>query len=208
MEAGYHKQNPNRLLEPFSWIDTLITSTDWANFLWLRTHKAAEPHLQDLARLVDVAIFETKVRDLGYGEWHQPYITGKDTVDLFLRPTEETGNLLKTLENGATVGDLLNRISAARCARISYKPFDGDASYEKELARYNHLVTDERVHASPLEHQARPDEEGLINDPDIEQLIDQGFDPELVRWANPHLHGNLRGWIQARKLIPNEYYSG
>lgn len=207
-----HKQNPNRLLEPFSWIDTLITSTDWNNFLWLRTHGAAEPHLQDLAHLVAVAIDETEVKPLAYGEWHQPYITGKDTVDLILRPTMETSKLLDSLtslDEELTVGDLMNRISAARCARISYAPFDGDASYEKELARYNHLVTDERVHASPLEHQATPDHmitiEGMMLDED-------GNDKEHLGvrdfWNSPKLHGNLTGYIQARKLVPNEYYSG
>ncbi len=170
MNAGYHKQNPNRLLEPFSWIDTLITSTEWDNFFWLREHHAAEPHLQDLAHLMDVVMNCSYPDPLEYGEWHLPYIT------------EE--------EKSQYSSEVLLKLSAARCARISYKPFDGDASIEKELARYNHLVTDERVHASPLEHQAKPD---VLT---------------LAGWKNPHLHGNLNGYIQARKLVPNEVYAG
>lgn len=175
MEAGYHKQNPNRLLEPFSWIDTLITATEWKNFLWLRQHGAAEPHLQDLANLVAEAMKYTQVQFLTQNEWHMPYIT------------EEEKRLYHT--------DVLKKLSAARCARISYKPFNGEASIVAELDRYNLLVTDERVHASPLEHQASPDQ----YDPDY---------PNCNQWEAPNLHGNLTGWIQHRKLIPNEVYLG
>lgn len=176
MEAGYHKQNPNRLLEPFSWIDTLITSTEWANFFWLRQHEDAEPHLQDLANLMLDAMNEAEINHLNAYQWHLPYITDDD-IRAYDGP----------LEN---LNEFLCKISAARCARISYKPFDGDASIERELERYNHLVSSDRVHASPLEHQATPDVN--ING---------------THWANPQLHGNLRGYIQFRKTIPNEVYT-
>jgi hypothetical protein len=175
METEYHKQNPNRLLEPFSWIDTLITATQWQNFLWLRQHHAAEPHLQDLANLVGAAMKYCTIQHLEFGEWHLPYIT------------EEEKRLYHT--------DVLKKLSAARCARISYKPFNGDASIAAELDRYNLLVTDERVHASPLEHQATPDR---IHPDDLKSQ----------HWELPLFHGNLTGWIQARKLIPNEVYHG
>lgn len=177
MNAGYHKQNPNRLLEPFSWIDTLITATQWDNFLWLRQHHAAEPHLQDLANLTAKAIEEAHVQNLTTYDWHLPYITEEDWHS--------------APNKGAK--DWLCKVSAARCARISYKPFDGQASYERELERYNLLVTDERVHASPLEHQAKPDKK---------------HPEDSTGWRNPHLHGNLTGWIQHRKMIPNEVYHG
>lgn len=183
MDAGYHKQLANRLLEPFSWIDVLITSNDWDNFLWLRDHKDAEPHLQDLARLVKQALTEMEVQELKPGEWHQPYITEAD----------RDAAAMSTVADSIGRARWLNKISAARCARISYKPFDGDASYERELERYDMLVSSDRVHASPTEHQATPDQ----YDPDF---------PNWQKWENPELHGNLTGWIQARKLIPNERY--
>lgn len=169
MNAGYHKQIANRLLEPFMYIDVLVTSTEWENFLWLRDHKDAEPHLQDLATLVRRAL-EGPVEVLKPGVWHLPYIT------------EE--------ERDMPV-DLLRKISAARCARISYAPFDGDASYERELKRYDTLVRSDRVHASPLEHQAVPDT----------------WNPVTNSWKFPEMHGNLNGWIQYRKLVPNEAYT-
>ncbi|MDE4297185.1 hypothetical protein PXK56_18535 [Phaeobacter gallaeciensis] len=187
MNAGYHKQIPNRLLEPFSWIDTLVTANDWGNFLWLRDHKDAEPHLQDLARLVGQALDNMEVQDLQPGEWHLPYVTSEDWMAASSKTYDAPGGMSATLRN-----EFLRKISAARCARISYKPFDGDASYERELDRYDHLVTSERVHASPTEHQASPDV----------------YDEEYEDWVSPELHGNLEGWIQARKLIPNERHYG
>lgn len=192
MEAGYHKQNPNRLLEPFSWIDTLITATQWDNFLWLRDHHMAEPHLQDLARLVKHAMMSAPMNALELDEWHLPYITDDDWV------------AADSFPHGMTTDEFLLNISAARCARISYKPFDGDSSYEKELARYNMLVTMDRVHASPLEHQAKPDIQHIRL---TSTLIDGRVIGEQEKvWDQPELHGNLTGYIQARKLVPNEVY--
>ncbi|AHX01016.1 putative thymidylate synthase [Dinoroseobacter phage DFL12phi1] len=188
MEAGYHKQNPNRLLEPFSWMDTLITATQWDNFLWLRQHHAAEPHLIDLANLVAKAISEADVQNLTLEQWHMPYITEKDIKHV------------KGLYGGQGtdfVNQILLNISAARCARISYKPFNGDGSITAELDRAKLLMNDERVHASPFEHQAKPDER-----------IKCPTSGNLEGWHSEHLHGNLTGWIQHRKLIPNEVYHG
>lgn len=65
------------------------------------------------------------------------------------------------------------------------------------MERYNMLVNSDRVHASPTEHQAAPDTQFK----DIWGGLEEG-------WQNPHLHGNLHGWQQARKLIPNERYRG
>lgn len=186
MNADYHKQIPNRLLEPFSWIDTLITATNWKNFLHLRDHKDAEPHLQDLARLVKQAIEEADVQKLEEGQWHRPYITDED------------------VDHGKDIFDArgdfelwLCKLSAARCARISYAPFDGDASYERELERYSQLVTSERVHASPLEHQAKVDE--YCTGQELGQF------PPDPGWQNSDLSGNFApGWVQFRKTIPNE----
>lgn len=195
MEAGYHKQIPNRLLEPFSWIDTLITSTEWDNFLWLRDHRDAEPHLQDLARLVQTALESADIQDLEPGKWHLPYI----------KPEEDTFYVRKWLsENGGSgnhhetrlkrTNEVFLKLSAARCARISYKPFDGNASIERELERYDSLVTADRVHASPLEHQATPDKWIQVPSPNVIASY----------WDRASLHGNLNGYIQYRKTVANE----
>jgi hypothetical protein len=175
-DAGYHKQLVNRLLEPFMWIDTLITSTDWANFFALRDHKDAEPHLRDLAQLAKEELFKWRGKGtlLQPGQWHLPYVT-----------------------EGAFDLETARKISAARCARISYAPFDGDSSIEKELARYDQLVTNWPVHASPVEHQATPDN------------FTEGYEGPYGEWrvggfSNPNQHRNFRGWRQHRAMIPSE----
>jgi hypothetical protein len=190
MEAAYHKQIPNRLLEPFMWIDTLITATDWSNFLWLRDHKDAEPHLQDLARLVKLAMDNAKIRMLGeYGGWHLPYIRDEDFDWAYKTISDRDDVLVPDRQERAR---LLAKISAARCARISYKPFDGNASYEAELARYDSLINSDRVHASPVEHQAQ-----------VAPILASG------EFGDQHLRGNFApGWIQYRKTIPNECHKG
>lgn len=182
MEAGYHKQIVNRLLEPFMWIDVLVTSCKWENFFWLRNDDAAEPHIRDLSVLMEKAINAADAELLMQNEWHLPYITEADSYaalnakeDFFYFPEQ-----------------FLLMISAARCARISYVPFDGDASYERELERYDMLVKSNRIHASPMEHQATPD------------TFKHTRDTPFGHWQSAYLHGNLEGWIQYRKLIRNE----
>lgn len=193
-DAEYHKQIANRLLEPFMWIDVLVTSTEWSNFLWLRDHEAAEPHLRDLAVLVGQALDGAVPQILEPGQWHLPYIAEADRIQA----------VLWAQENQWSDDELLCKLSAARCARISYTPFDGDASYERELERYNSLVSSDRVHASPLEHQCKPDSK-------VDTLLykaSEGLRAELIersqRWEKPHLHGNLEGYIQFRKITPGE----
>jgi len=191
MDFGVHKQNPNRLLEPFAWIDTLITSTSWANFRWLRDHKDAEPHFRDLARLFGQAMDwikkEGAYQTLEPGDWHLPYIRPDDWYVARTHVGFE-GNR----SGFADRLDLLKKISAARCARISYEPFDGDGSFEREMERFELLVGSDRIHASPMEHQATPD------------IYDAQYPG--AEWESPHLAGNLGpGWIQFRKLIPGEY---
>jgi hypothetical protein len=211
MNAGYHKQIPNRLLEPYSWIDTLITSTEWDNFLWLRDHADAEPHLQDLARLVKVAIENAKVWDLKPGEWHLPYI----------KPEEDFYYARKwMIANGGSAPDykerllqtreILCKVSAARCAWISYKPFGGgtNSNFEREMKTFDMLMSSDRVHASPLEHQATPDEKA-IGSMDLFLKDNKSLSPDITLdakdvWIKQHLHGNLSGYIQFRKTIPNE----
>jgi hypothetical protein len=209
MEAGYHKQLANRLLEPFSYIDTLITTTDLDNFLWLRDHKDAEPHLQDFARLVKQAVEAAEIEEIDEGDWHLPYID--DETACFA--ADEFGN---DVEAG---WEWLRKVSSARCAWISYKPFgesSADGDYAREMKTYEMLLSSDRVHASPLEHQATPD---FLHNSTLKyrptgstHMTDAGhskvgFERVFVpEWSCPHLHGNLEGYIQNRKLIPGEYY--
>jgi len=182
MNAGYHKQIVNRLLEPFMWIDTLVTATDWANFMALRDHKDAEPHIRDLAQLTKEAIAASSPRELKPGDWHLPYIKGEE-LDFWFNGEDQSLDF----EGGY---DIARRVSAARCARISYSPFDGNSSLEAELDRFDKLVTTQPVHASPVEHQATPDS------------LYRGHREK--KWNFPDQHRNFRGWRQFRAMIAGE----
>ncbi|SOC90091.1 Thymidylate synthase complementing protein [Rhizobium sp. AN5] len=174
-EAGYHKQVANRLIAPFTWKHTLITSTSWANFLHLRDHDDAEPHFHDLAIMVREALAGAQYQTLLHGDWHLPYVT---------RQEKKFHSL-----------DVLQKLSVARSARISYAPFDGDASIERELERYDLLVGSSPLHASPTEHQATPDRGSKL-------YLGNG----KMIFENPDLGGNFGpGWIQFRKTLAGEY---
>lgn len=203
--AGYHKQVANRLLEPFMWIDTLITSTSWANFFHLRDHDDAEPHFHDLAAMIREAIAGAEYQTLEPGQWHLPYVDG-ETGEMAWRRIRLAiiggGEEYLDGKNPEGLTEILKRVSVARCARISYAPFDGDGSIERELERYDNLVGSDPLHASPAEHQATPDVSERVNvfDNDGHYV---GRDTE---WLNPGLAGNLgEGWIQYRKTLPGEY---
>jgi len=71
------------------------------------------------------------------------------------------------------------KLSVARCARVSYLNHDGTRDLEKDVQLYHDLL--DMGHFTPFEHQALPDE--------------------------PVRSGNFFGWIQHRKLLPNEYIS-
>lgn len=172
-KLGFHKQIPNRLLEPFTFIDVLISSTKWENFLHLRHHKDAEPHFQDLAWLFKLALKDATPQILEEGQWHLPYVSWSERrLPL----------------------DVQIKLSVARSARISYAPFDGDASIEKEIARYELLVGSSPLHASPAEHQAQADKGNAIY-----------LKPGSYSWDNEALSGNFDGgFIQYRKTLPGE----
>lgn len=171
-----HKQHANRPLEWFGWIDVLVTSVYWDNFWTLRISEYAQPEFDQLARGMKQAMDLSKPRLLLPGEWHLPYITDEERESDHPIPLEA-----------------LLKISTARCARLSYKPFDGQADYDAEVSRHDKLVVSSPVHASPAEHQATPD-----------NWYSGDFEGYGAKWAHLSEHGNLTGWRQYRKMIPSE----
>ena len=140
-----HKQFANRVLEPFQWMRAIVTATEWDNFFDLRCHPDAQPEFQALAQLMRGALRKSDpvIRDESdmsprtEASWHLPYVTQPER-DRF-KPY------------------LLPKLSAARCARVSYLTHDGAApSVEAELALFRRLVGSVPLHASPIEHQAMP----------------------------------------------------
>lgn len=196
MHIGAHKQIVNRLLEPFSHINVVCTATEWTNFYGLRRHKDAQPEIRALADAMYCEHHFSTPYLLMHGEWHLPYIEREDltAVEWHLRQNRITRDMPPYRESV----ELLKKVSAARCARTSYLTFEGKRStVQEDLTLCEKLIKAELVHASPFEHQATPDTVFATHDEG------DGSNPEVL-WDHPELHGNLRGWIQNRKQIPNE----
>lgn len=187
-KIGAHKQIINRLLEPFSHINVVVTSTQWANFLYLRDHQDAEPHMAMLARAIRKAIFEAEPQKLKPGEWHLPLVD--DNWMEYECPTSGAGQIL--VRNGL-------KLSVARCASTSYLTVDGlDMTMDRATALHDKLVGMDPLHASPCEHQAKVD----VYNPDH---VGPYGEWRTGRWSNEHLAGNLGpGYIQYRKTLKGE----
>lgn len=190
LNMGLHKQVVNRVLEPFTYIDVVVTATDYANWFALRLDEDAQPEIQQLAQAMKDAMDASKPVLLNPGEWHLPYITTNDYAE-----AQNHVSYVISKDRPETLLDLLKKISAARCARTSYKAFDGKvASIDDDLSLFDKLMSGNLKHASPTEHQATPD---YINYWDGE-----------IEFVSPWLHGNFKGWVQYRKTIPNEFIEG
>lgn len=189
-----HKQIVNRLLEPFSHINVVCSSTDYENFFTLRRHEDAQPEIKALADAMWKAREESIPVPLKVGDWHLPYISKQDgsLAYRFLkqgRITRDEPPLEETLQT-------LLKVSVARCARVSYLTHEGkESTVEEDLKLYERLVGSSPLHASPAEHQATPDEENYQ-------------EGAVLGWEHPELHGNFRGWVQYRKTLEGEFVPG
>jgi thymidylate synthase ThyX len=150
---GVHKQYCNRLLEPFQYIELILTATCFDNFFNLRIAPDAQPEISELAEAMLSALQNSTPDVLEPGDWHIPYLDCESEL---------------SLRDLAMVG-------AARCARVSYKTFDGNVSTPvKDLELANKLL--ESGHMSPFEHVA-------------------------VALPEPVMVGNLIGYASMRKII-------
>lgn len=179
-QIGLHKQLVNRILEPFMWADGITTATEWENFFALRCHPDAEPHMQLLAGAIRDALKESTPLKLEEGDWHMPYLADEDYA--------------WADKKGACFLQALRLISAARCARVSYRPFDQElADPEKDHARGITMMTAKPLHASPFEHLATPDTRRP---------------PLNIDWEHKADQGNFIGWRQFRRMLPGNYIHG
>ena len=156
VELGLHKQHAGRIVEPYTWTYVCVTATEWDNWFYERDHEDAQPEIRLLAQKMQEAMEASKPKLLRVGDWHLPYLTDEDIA------LDKLSRL---------------KVSIARCARVSYKNFDGTKpSVLKDLELYEKLVGDP-PHLSPTEHQATP--------------LDNADE-----WS-----GNFRGWQQFRKTL-------
>ena len=180
------------MTESTSPISVLVTATDFNNWDALRIHGDAQPEICDLATDMYTAAQESTPRILKPGEWHLPYIMDEDR-QLLIEYISTANNIAESLVTERQILHGMRMLSAARCARISYTPFDGNASIQKEMERAESLLTFP-MHASPFEHQATP----------LNRTVLGGFD----FFGMPNEWSNLIGWHQFRKMLPNECVKG
>lgn len=142
---GAHKQIVNRILEPYMWVKTIVSSTEWDNFFDQRISPAAQPEMRILAERMRDALDGSRPELLRVGHWHLPYLDDATGVEI--------------IENPAVWGPgdwdiLARRVSVARCARVSYLNHDGVRDIDEDSRLYAKLLTG--GHWSPFEHVATP----------------------------------------------------
>jgi thymidylate synthase ThyX len=158
-----HKQVANRLLEPFMWHTVIVTATEWENFSNLRCHPDAQPEIRLVAETMRDVAAASEPEELAEDEWHLPLVRPEDR------------------EQVSSTEDLI-KISAGRCARVSYLTHAGERDLDADIELHDRLL--ESGHMSPLEHPARP-----LSPSELEEN----------KWS-----GNFQGWFSYRKSIMGE----
>ena len=202
ISMNLHKQIVNRIVEPWMWITVIVSSTSWTNFIGLRDHHAAEPHIQQLARCVREVLYVSIPKKLKAGEWHLPLIDDEE------RQSTDVATLVK--------------VSVGRCARVSYLTHDGKRDMAEDIALHDKLIVQEPLHASPAEHVAMAlnwprwfkrdlpissrelNAERMKNRENpgyLDLLSEIQYEAALAQIQS----GNFRGWKQLRKMHANEY---
>lgn len=171
IDLGLHKQIVGRVLEAWTFTIVCVSATEWSNFLELRDHADAEPHIQILAREIRKCLEdESTVQVLHPGHWHMPFVTAADK---------------------GPPHDLI-KLSVARCASTSYKTVDGfDMTLDRAVDLHDKLVASQPIHASPAEHVAQADGADKIGYPD----------DFYCRWHNEREHANFTGFRQYRHQL-------
>lgn len=193
---GIAKEICNRVVEPYVMCRGVITSTRWDNFYNLRCHPDAQYEFQVLAKAMqaEMAASVPITREI-----HLPYIT-----DIAEYASWDLETLLKKI-----------KLSVARCARVSYKSFDGnETKWEQDLALYQKLVVSKPVHASPAEHQAMTPSLGhkLVGAMAMSHDLSLGtnvlYSSAPVGSESLPCNGNFHfGVVQYRKLIEEVFYN-
>ena len=206
---GAHKQIVNRILEPFQWMKTVVTATEFDNFFWLRNHPDAQPEIKRLAEVMLQALGDSKPNVLRPGEWHLPYVhivQDPYTVEYAEYYDSAELNTKYTLEEALA-------ISASCCAQVSYRKLDDSLEKAKDI--FAKLIESKPCHASPCEHQATPmaihQPTGMREDGyktlNIESHwlnVEEGLSQQGVTHMDSTgrlWSGNFRGWVQHRQLI-------
>lgn len=192
-DMGLHKQIVNRVLEPYQLMKTIVTSTNYNNWFWLRDHEDADPTIAELAAVMAIAYDASTPEMLINNEWHVPYVKT-------LSSPYQGRVYLDELDNYITAEEA-QMISASCCAQVSYRKNDG--SLEKASMVFDRLINSVPVHASPVEHIATP----IAFESDTFDYFNVEGVTHIDNLGLPY-SGNFHGWIQFRQLIPNNVKKG
>lgn len=181
-----HKQTVNRVLEPYMWHTVIVTATEWGNFWGLRAHPDAQPEIYKIAKMMKELHEGSTPLELGHGEWSLPLVGMPGDEDL------DAASKVK--------------VSAGRCARVSYLTHDGTRDPLADIALHDRLVGS--GHMSPCEHPAR-----------TFTLDEWAERKELISWVKKNVgspkrqillidqlkfEGNFCGFHQYRKDLDDE----
>lgn len=166
-----HKQDANRIIEPFMWHEAIITSSYWDNFIELRTDlSAAQPAIVALAVLVEEALKTSTPENT----WlHLPFIDPADKPKVF--------------DSFKNVRDVVLR-SATECAQISYRDKSRAVKTTATVSLGERLLA--MKHFSPFEHVAFS-REAYLGCPDVDLPTDSSV---FVSNLDPR-------WVQLRKVL-------
>jgi thymidylate synthase ThyX len=189
-DIGLTKQIVNRILEPFMWHTVICTASEWQNFFKLRASEFADIHIQKLAYEMLEAYNSSTPKELAPGEWHIPF---GDKINLPPTIPIDPGY---TLDEGVAIRKV--KIATARCARISYTVVGEEGkpdNYDNDILLHDRLMNS--GHFSPFEHiaQSMTDYEYAFNS----SYNDDDGEDGTWGWS-----GNFRGFVQYRKMLPNE----
>lgn len=190
-DLGIHKSIANRLLEPWMQHTAVITATAWENFFEQRCSPLAQPEIRAAADLMREAYGASEPEKIEEGYWHLPYVDLRDA----------NVALGQTGGQEREANAILTKVSAARCARVSYLTQEGERDIEEDLRLYERLTTAKPAHWSPLEHVATP---WAANRQDNSSPLWMPQPGGLMkRIPTEHLPrvGNLLGWRSLRTEV-------
>ena len=176
IKLGLHKQNTNRLLEPWLHVTSLLSFTEAENFFALRAHPDAQPEFRALAYMMLDLYQKSEPTKLKTGEWHIPF--GDKFDGDRIRAIYEREHGRRTIYTKDDEMELMIKIATARCARISYLNFEGKDDYDADIALTENKLS-KSGHWSAFEHCAKA-------------------------MSSPTPCGNFVGWEQYRKTFADE----
>lgn len=171
---------------------------NYSEIEWLQLNKGqAEIHMMALAEAMWDAYKQSTPKVLEAGEWHLPF---GDNID-YTRLGEATSNYYKENPNEEIdINKWLLKIATARCARVSYTVVGEEGkpdNYEADFMLHDRLTAS--GHWSPAEHCAKAMTTNEFQNNKHVFGDNEDWTGEEWGWS-----GNLRGFLQYRKMFKNE----